>query len=301
MRDHLSGIEVFVAVVEAGSFAQAAQKQHVTRSAIGKSIARLEQRLGVLLFHRTTRSQSLTDDGQLYYRHCLQGLEAIRAGEALLEGGKDHVSGRLRVSMPTLFGQLYVAPILIELAKAHPALTLELSFTDRRVDLIEEAFDLAIRIGALPDSSSLVARPLGEHHMVFCASPDYLRRRGKPESLEALNAHDAVSYLRFDRGPHWPPRTDIQPKTRLLMDDMRAVADAALAHMGIAWLPYWLVREALLRGQLQEVLQEHSGEMFAIHAVWPYTPHRALKIRVAVDALLAQLPPRMAVIQSPSG
>lgn len=306
MRDTLNGIEVFVAVAEAGSFAEAAAGLHITRSAVGKRVARLEQRLGVLLFHRTTRSLSLTEAGVLFHEHCLRALEEIRAGEALLESGKWQVSGRLRVSIPVLFGHLCIAPILIELAEQYPGLTLEMSFSDRMVDLVEEGFDLAIRNGALPDSSDLVARSLGEHGMVFCASPAYLQHHGEPSSIEALQQHDAVAYMRQGQLLDWQVRVDgqlrsIKPKARLRMDDLRAVIDATLANLGIAWLPYWLAREYLLRGELLEVLAAQPGVTFPINALWPHTPHLPLKTRVAVDALLEKLPARMAVVEARPG
>ena len=161
MTDTLKDIPVFVAAVEAGSFAQAAIRLHLSRSAVGKSIARLEERLGVRLFQRTTRSQSLTDNGALFYERCLLALEEIRGAESLLETGKQQVSGRLRVAMPVLFGRQCVAPLLIELAQEHPGLELEMSFSDRVVDLVEEGFDMAVRNGTLQDSSMLVARKLG--------------------------------------------------------------------------------------------------------------------------------------------
>ena len=140
MTDRLKGISVFVTAVEAGSFSLAASRLHLSRSAVGKTIARLEQRLAVRLFHRTTRSQSLTDDGALFYERCLRALEEIRSAETLLESGKQQVSGRLRVSMPVLFGRMCIAPLLTGLAREHPGLELELSFNDRIVDLIEDGF-----------------------------------------------------------------------------------------------------------------------------------------------------------------
>lgn len=303
MRDSLNGVDVFVVVAEAGSFAQAASQLHITRSAVGKSIARLEQRLGVLLFHRTTRSLSLTDEGSRFHGHCLRALEEIRAGETALESGKWQVNGQLRVSMPVLFGHLCIAPILIELAQQHPELVLEMSFSDRTVDLVEEGFDLAIRNGVLPDSSDLVARRLGEHGMTFCASPAYLQCHGEPGSFAELQQHDAVAYTRLGRMLEWQVRVDgqvqaIRPKARLRMDDLRAVTDATLAGLGIAWLPYWLAREYLLRGELREVLAEQPSLTYPISALWPQTPHLPLKTRVAVDALLAKLPARLAVVES---
>lgn len=195
MSDRLSGISVFVTAVEAGSFALAASRLHLSRSAVGKTIARLEQRLGVRLFHRTTRSQSLTDDGALFYER-LRALEEIRSAETLLESGKRQVSGRLRVSMPVLFGRMCIAPLLTDLTREHPGLELELSFSDRVVDLIEDGFDMAIRNGTLANSSGLVARRIGDHRMTLCASPAYLQRCGEPHSIEQLAQHEAVTYTR---------------------------------------------------------------------------------------------------------
>lgn len=303
MRNHLKGIDVFVAAVEAGTFTQAAERLHLTRSAVGKSIARLEERLGVMLFQRTTRSQSLTDEGSLFYEHCLRAVEAIQSGEALLESGKWQMTGRLRVSMPALFGHLCVAPVLIELAEEHPGLNLELSFSDRTVDLVEEGFDLAIRVGTLPDSSGLVARPLGEHTMAFCASPAYLKRFGIPNNIDALLRHKALAYARFGQVHRWQFLIDGQreerlPEVRLRSDDLRAVMDAAVAGLGVAWLPYWLVRDALRRGKLKALLPDQPGVVYAIHAVWPYTLHLPLKVRAAVDALLEKLPARLAAVEA---
>lgn len=303
MRNNLNGIAVFVAAAEADNFAQAADALHITRSAVGKSIARLEERLGVVLFQRTTRTQSLTDEGALFYEHCLRAVEEIHAGEALLESGKWQMKGRLRVSMPALFGHLCVAPILIELARAHPELDLDLSFSDRTIDLVEERVDLAVRVGALPDSSGLVARALGEHKMAFCASPAYLERCGEPVTVDALVQHKALAYTRHGHVHRWQVVVDgrteeLQPQARLLSDDLRAVLDAAVAGLGVAWLPYWLVRDAMRRGTLRELLPDQPGVSYAIHAVWPYTSHLPLKVRAAVDALVSQLPARLAAVEA---
>ncbi|HEY9273020.1 LysR substrate-binding domain-containing protein [Achromobacter sp.] len=302
MTNSLSGIDVFVAVVEAGSFAQAAEGLHLTRSAVGKRIARLEQRLGVPLFHRTTRSQSLTDEGSLFYEHCRRALAEVRTGEAALESGKGHVNGTLRVSMPVLFGHLCVAPILLELAREHPGLTLEMSFNDRMTDLVEEGLDLVIRNGVPPDSGDLAARRLGEHGMVFCASPSYLQRHGEPDTPEALQHHEGVAYTRQGRVLDWQLRAEgrtlaIRPNARLQMDDLRGVADAAVAGFGIAWLPTWLAREPLERGELRKVLPDRASVMYPINALWPYTPHLSLKTRLAVDELVKKLPARLATAE----
>ncbi|HCV66160.1 MAG TPA: LysR family transcriptional regulator [Serratia sp.] len=302
MRAELSGIPVFVAVAEAGSFANAAEKLHLTRSAISKIISRLEERLGVMLFLRTTRSQSLTDEGVLFYEHCRQALATINSAETLLESGKVQASGRLRVSMPVLFGHLCIAPVLTELAQQHPQLTLELSFSDRRVDLIDEGFDLAIRIGALPDSNSLVGRQLGQHGMTFCASPAYLRRCGEPQTLSELGQHQAVGYLHAGTLQQWQLKNaggslqEIKPQARIMMDDMQAITDAAVSGAGVVWLPYWLAREHLAEGRLVAVMRDYDSVDFPVNAVWPHAAYQPLKVRLAVDQLLAQLPARLALI-----
>ncbi|AWF53496.1 TPA: LysR family transcriptional regulator [Klebsiella michiganensis] len=301
MTDTLKDIPVFVAAVEAGSFAQAAIRLHLSRSAVGKSIARLEERLGVRLFQRTTRSQSLTDNGALFYEHCLRALEEIRGAESLLETGKQQVSGRLRVAMPVLFGRQCVAPLLIALAQEHPGLELEMSFSDRVVDLVEEGFDMAVRNGTLQDSSVLVARRLGEHRMVLCAAPDYLLKKGTPQSVDDLLHHAAINYLQAGRVLSWQLMDSegashtFTPRSSLNMDDLQAICDAALAGHGIAWLPCWMVSKEIHQGKLVPLLKQAPDVRFDVHAVWQQTPHLPLRVRIAVDTLASRLPSIMSL------
>ncbi|EOG1818736.1 LysR substrate-binding domain-containing protein [Enterobacter hormaechei] len=301
MTDTLKDIPVFVASVEAGSFAQAAVRLHLSRSAVGKSIARLEERLGVRLFHRTTRSQRLTDNGALFYERCLRALEEIRGAESQLETGKHQVSGRLRVAVPVLFGRQCIAPLLIELAQEHPGLELEMSFSDRVVDLVEEGFDMAVRNGALADSSVLVARRLGEHRMILCAAPDYLLKNGQPQSVDDLRQHTAINYTRAGRVLPWQlmdydgtSRTFI-PRSSLNMDDLQAICDAALAGHGLAWLPCWMVIKEIQQGDLVPLLKQAPDVRFDVHAVWQQTPHLPLRVRIAIDMLVKRLPAVMSL------
>ncbi|MCW8151119.1 LysR family transcriptional regulator [Enterobacter hormaechei] len=301
MTDTLKDIPVFVASVEAGSFAQAAVRLHLSRSAVGKSIARLEERLGVRLFHRTTRSQRLTDNGALFYERCLRALEEIRGAESQLETGKHQVSGRLRVAVPVLFGRQCIAPLLIELAQEHPGLELEMSFSDRVVDLVEEGFDMAVRNGALADSSVLVARRLGEHRMVLCAAPDYLFKNSQPQSVDDLRQHTAINYTRAGRVLPWQlmdydgtSRTFI-PRSSLNMDDLQAICDAALAGHGLAWLPCWMVIKEIQQGNLVPLLDQAPDVRFDVHAVWQQTPHLPLRVRIAIDMLVKRLPAVMSL------
>lgn len=301
MTDTLKDIPVFVASVEAGSFAQAAVRLHLSRSAVGKSIARLQERLGVRLFHRTTRSQRLTDNGALFYERCLRALEEIRGAESQLETGKHQVSGRLRVAVPVLFGRQCIAPLLIELAQEHPGLELEMSFSDRVVDLVEEGFDMAVRNGALADSSVLVARRLGEHRMVLCAAPDYLLKNGQPQTVDDLRQHTAINYTRAGRVLPWQlmdydgtSRTFI-PRSSLNMDDLQAICDAALAGHGLAWLPCWMVIKEIQQGDLVPLLKQAPDVRFDVHAVWQQTPHLPLRVRIAIDMLVKRLPAVMSL------
>jgi DNA-binding transcriptional LysR family regulator len=296
MSDRLNGVSVFVETVEAGGFAAAAARLRLSRSAVGKTIARLEIRLGARLFHRTTRSQSLTEDGQAYYERCLRALEEIRTGEAMLDSGRREIAGRLRVSAPVLFGRRCVAPILTALARQHPKLELHLNFSDRLVDLREDGFDLAIRNGAPGDGPGLMIRRIGYQRMTVCAAPAYLETHGKPRTIEELAGHDAIAYGRsgYDRSWLFPvdgaaPIT-VAPKARLRFDDLEAIADATVAGMGLAWLPCWLIRERVLSGALVRVLDDRPGLVFDTHALWPQTPHLPLRLRLAIDTLAQALP-----------
>jgi DNA-binding transcriptional LysR family regulator len=296
MSDRLTGVAVFVEAVEAGGFAAAAARLNLSRSAVGKAVARLEGRLGVRLFHRTTRSQGLTEDGQAYYERCLRALEEIRAGEAMLESGRREVAGRLRVSMPVLFGRRCAAPILADLARRHPRLELDLSFCDRLVDLVEDGFDLGIRTGPPGDWPGLMMRRIGAQRMSVCASPAYLTAYGAPRRIEDLAGHEAIAYGRAGHVRPWcfpsAGRPDIEfvPPARLRFDDLEAIADAAVAGMGLAWLPCWLIRDRVRSGELTCVLAENPGLVFDCRAVWPQTPHLPLRVRLAIDALAAALP-----------
>lgn len=296
MKSEMSGIPVFVAAAESASFSQAAEKLHLTRSAVAKTIGRLEGRLGITLFNRTTRRQTLTDEGTLYYEFCRRALNEIKMAEEILESGKLQVSGKLRVSVPVLFGHFCVAPLLAALAKEHPGLALEISFSDRQIDLPAEGFDLAVRIGTLEDNSSLIARKLTHHSMVLCASPAYIGEAGEPASPDNLQQHALIAYIFSGRILEWCIKKGdsgiykMTPSARLMMDDMQGIKDSAIAGAGIAWLPDWLVREQLISGKLIQVLKNWSSERQLVYAVWPHRPYLPFKVRLAVDKLVSELP-----------
>ena len=300
MSQRLQGIEEFVAAVEAGSFALAAQRLHVTRSAVAKSIARLEARLHTRLFLRTTRSQSLTEEGHGYYERCRNALAELEAAEALADAARSTASGVVRLSMPAMLGRLKVGPLLLALARRHPQLSLELAFSDRRVDLAEEGLDLAIRSGDLGDSAALIARPVGTQWMVLCAAPSYLAERGRPEGIEDLKPpHEAVLYARDGAASAWRFHAgdrvaEVLLPARLRCDSAEVLLEAAIGGMGLARLPAWLAAEALAAGTLVRVFEEPRPFGFALHVIRARSRYLPLKTRVVVDWLAEHLPPLLA-------
>lgn len=296
MSEILSGVDVFVAAVETGSFSAAAERVRLTRSAVAKAVARIEARLGARLFHRTTRKQSLTEDGQVYYERCVRALEELRAGEATLETGRREASGRLRVSAPALFGRRCVAPVLSRLAAQHLKLELDLSFSDRLVDLIEDGFDLAIRNGAVGDGAGLMTRTVALQRMTVCASPAYIAAHGRPKTLDDLSSHHAIAYCRAGRVGAWqfPVANgrpfEATPPSRLRFDDLEAIAEAAEAGYGLAWLPCWLIRDRVRAGALAPVLEDAPRLVFKTNALWRQSPLMPMRVRLAIDALVAALP-----------
>lgn len=277
------GVELFLQIVESGNLTEAAERLNLTRSAVGKGLARLEARLGTCLLQRSTRRQRLTEDGQAYYEHCLRALAELEAAESVLESGRQQPRGRLRVSVPLAFGHHYAAPALWALMDSYPELEIDLCFSDRMIDLVQEGFDMAVRIGPLPDTDRLSARRLGQQAMGLAASPAYLQRKGAIGSIEDLAAHRGIAY-----------RSNTAQRSRLasplIVDDLQAVADAAIAGVGLAWLPSWLIAHYALRGQLQAVLPSYREQPAPIHVIWPTAAHMPAKTRCAIDALVAATP-----------
>lgn len=297
--DRLTSMAVFVKAVDLGSFAAASVALDLSGPMVGKHVRFLEERLGVRLINRTTRRQSLTEFGRAYYDRCRVILAEAEAADALAADQLSEPRGRLRVTMPALLGRRCVAPILLEFARKYPRLELELSFGDRIVDLAEDGYDLAIRTGTLEDRSGHIARRIASHSMLVCASPSYVERYGVPRQIDDLSDHHAVTYNRPGWVHPWlfprdgQPALEVTPANRLRLDDLEAVADAAIAGMGLAWLPSWLVRHRIKAGTLVEVLQEERGYVFDNYALWLRTPHLPLKVRLAVDALAVALPKAM--------
>ena len=289
----LKDIVPFVASVESGSFAAAAERLHLTGSAVSKSVTRLESRLGSRLLERTTRSLKLTDAGNAYYQTCLRIMEELAEAEAVLAAQRTIPSGRLRVAVPNTYGRLGVMPVLIPFCQQHPELELNLTFSDRFIDLFDEGIDVAVRIGGSPDvPASLGCRQMGRERMVFCASPDYLARVGRPSSESELLQHQAIMYERVDGStkpwlftttdghPHWR-----NVPHRMALGDVDAQVQALCGGLGVAQMPSWLVREPLARGELEIILPEQQPDGLALTLIWP----RRKQLLPKVDALLTAL------------
>lgn len=289
----LQGILPFVHVVEAGSFTAAARRLRVTTSAVGKSIAQMEQRLGVRLINRTTRSLSVTSEGEAYYQACLAALSGLEAAQAELASHRGAPTGTLRIDLPLAFGRRCVAPILFQVAQRYPALKFEISFNDRRINLIEEGIDLAIRLGDLEDSAGLMSRRLYTQRSGIVAAPSYLAKRGRPRSIKELATHDLVTYGRDGSLRPWYVKIGdgrvqkFAAEGRLVLGHGEPLLDAVLAGCGIAYMPTWLMAEDLKAGRLERVFPHLLQENTSAHAIWAKARNPAPKIRAVIDALVA--------------
>jgi DNA-binding transcriptional LysR family regulator len=291
-RNPLSGVAVFVAVARARTFTHAAERLGLTKSAVGKTIARLEERLGFQLFHRSTRVNRLTADGEAYLAACTSAIEEVTAAQAALSSDHQVLSGRLHIDMPVAFGRRVLLPALIEITRPHPDISLTLTFTDATSDLLQEDVDLAVRFGALRDSSDLVARRLVTQDRVICASPEYLRLHSEPKSLAEVSEHRCI--VGAAKGPPlvWfvsegGTEKRFTPPATHRVSDAEAMVDAAVGGLGLAQLPISLVRAALAGGSLRQVLQAYSAVGVEVHAVWPRQRHLSPRVRYVVDQLVA--------------
>lgn len=290
--DPLSGVAVFVAAARARTFTDAAARMGLTKSAVGKRIARLEERLGFKLFHRTTRLTKLTADGEAYLAACTAAIEEVVAAQAALSSKHQLLSGRLHIDMPVAFGRRVLLPVLIEITRPHPDLGLTLTFTDATSDLLQDGVDLAIRFGALKGSSDLVARRLVTQERVICASPEYLRLHGEPMVLADVRAHRCI--VGVVKGPPlvWFVRdgateTRFTPPATHRFSDGEAMVAAAVGGLGLAQLPISLVREHVAIGALRPVLQAFAPAGVEVHAVWPRQQQLSPRVRHVVDQLVA--------------
>lgn len=293
--ESLNGFVVFVQVAEMRSFVAAGRNLGVSASAVGKSIARLEDKLGVRLFHRSTRSITLTAEGHLLLERSRRILAEIEAAQQELTQAAEHPVGRLRLSLP-LVGSL-VLPVLGDFMRQYPQIQLDLEFTDRMVDVIAEGYDAVLRIGP-PADSRLSARKLGHFRTVVVASPEYLARCGEPQTPADLSRHACLQYRFPSSGKleRWVMRgneaeNELALPATMVCNNIETRVCFALRGLGIAWLPDFAIREALEEGALREVLADYASHTGVVHLLWPASKHPSPKLRVLIDFLSTRIFP----------
>lgn len=293
--DSLNGLAVFVQVAETRSFIAAGRLLGVSASAVGKSVARLEEKLGVRLFHRSTRSITLTAEGSLFLTRSRRILAEIEAAELEISQTSAVPRGRLRVSLPLVSS--LVLPVLGEFMREYPDIELDLDFTDRMVDVIEEGFDAVVRTGD-PVDSRLTARRLGTFRFLVVAAPDYLARYGCPQTPADLIQHACLHYRFPNSGKleQWalrfpPGEPELPLPTSMICNNIETRVCFALQGLGIAYLPDFSIREQLAEGQLQPILTDYVERNGIFHVLWPASKHPSPKVRAFVDFLCARVFP----------
>ena len=281
--DRVTGIALFIRIVETGSFTKAADETGITQPTATKAVAAMEQRLGARLLHRSTRGVTPTEVGALYYDKCKLIAQEIDEADNLAMLLQSQVGGMLRISTSVAFGRRVVVPLVVRYMALHPLVTIDLSFDDRYVNLVEQGIDLAIRMGPMADSS-LGARYLGTNPWVMVAAPSYLAARGVPRSAADLSGHDCVVYSSVQGDDHWSLHTEAGDKRSVLVkgplrsNNLSAVLAAARAGMGLAVLPWYVARESLAEGVVVPVLGDHGLPGQEIHAVFPSPKLVPLKV-----------------------
>lgn len=293
----VGSIELFCKAAELGGFSAAAEALGLTPASVSRSIKRLEDRLGVRLFSRTTRHVRLTSEGELYWQECRQALEQIAEAERAITGNQKVPSGRLRISVGTLYANYRLLPVLHHFTTAYPQIGLELSLSNRVADIVDEGYDLAIRIGT-PQDSRLVACKLEDATVGIFATPDYLARKGVPQTLDDLEHHDCLQFIlpSTGRAMPWilkqPDGQDIDHVFRSrfqLLDDAYGCISWGSAGGGLFQTYHFIVEPALARGELVEVLQGYGGRSRQFSVMYPQNRHLSARVRAFLDFMRERL------------
>lgn len=287
MIDNLPNLIAFARVVSAGSLSAAARELDLSLAVVSKRLAQLEESLGVRLIQRTTRRQTLTEEGVLFHQQVLRILAEVKQAETLMSRRREAVSGLLRVSAPGALGRQWIAPIMADFQQLHPQLTLQLELTDVVVDLLDSGLDMAVRFGSLADSS-MIARPLAPNYRVLCAAPAYIERYGAPSEPDDLSRHRCILIGDQPRA-EWRFEGDDSIAVRvtgaLITNDGGAAHAWALHGDGIALKSIWDVGDDIAAGRLQRILPGYSMSAAPLHALYPHNRHLAPRVRVFVEFL----------------
>ena len=286
---YLEGIAEFCAVADVGNFTGAANKLDTSVAQISRKVASLEKQLGVKLLQRTTRSVSLTEAGMQYFQQAMPALKALEDAQLAVSALQASPQGLIKLTAPVAFGEAFIAPLLNTFMQKYAGISVQCTFSNEKLDIVELGLDLAIRIGKLEDST-LVAKKLATRHLFVCGSRDYFKEQGQPKSIEELKEHS----LLVGSQPYWRLLIDnkiqsIPVQGRVRYNSGNALCSAAVAGLGIAQLPGFYVRKALASGQLIELFPEYKDKQEAIWAVFPSNRNVAPKIRLLVDFLAQHL------------
>ncbi|MEO1562364.1 MAG: LysR family transcriptional regulator [Pseudomonadota bacterium] len=291
--NRLSEMESFVAVVETGGFTDAARRLRISKSAISKQISALEDRLGARLLDRTTRNVAATEIGMSYYQEAVKVLQIASNADAMVASMQTSPQGRLRLTAPMDFGQTTIAPLCAKFINAYPDVSIDLVFENRIVDLLAEKFDLAIRIGPLPDSG-LMARKLTDFEMCLVASPSYLDQKGPPKSVKDIEGLDLLHFSNNQTGTVWNINDGDEMvavralKSPFTVNDGTSLMRAAVDGLGVAYLPRFMLSDQLSDGVLVQLFPDAPLETRPIHAVYQPGPFIQPKLRNVVDFLVAE-------------
>lgn len=303
--DRLTAMQAFVRVVEAGSFVRAAERLGISTSALSSRVAELESHLGARLLNRTTRRLSLTESGQSYYERCVQLLSEVEEAEALVGQAAAHPRGTIRLTCSYSMGQTVIAPAIAEFIARYPDVKFDVMVSDRMIDLVDEGFDLAIRIGAV-GSDQQVARPLGSMQLVLCAASVYLTARGVPRTPAELGSHAALTYAYAPTVRQWRlfdragQAHEVRVSGSLHANSGEMLVSAAIAGLGLVYEPDFMLRAAIGDGRLLRVLPDYEGERSGIWAVYPSRRHLSLKLRLFVDHIAQRFARETAAAAAPS-
>lgn len=293
----LNDIAVFVTVVDTGSFTATAERLKLSRPVVSKYVSRLEDQLAVRLLNRTTRRLSLTEAGRIFYERSRRGLDDIAEAQAEVLQLQDHPRGVLRINVPMSFGVLHIAPLLPEFMRQYPEVLVEIDLNDRKLDVIDEGFDVSVRISDLPDSS-LVARRLAPCRHVIAAAPEYLEQQGTPRKPSDLPDHALLSYSLQQSALNWhfldPARQPVQVavRPRIQLNNSLALRETLLRGLGIARVPTFLVGDDLKSGRLIRLLPDHQCFEVSIFLVYPQRRHLSPKVRAFADFVATKIQPQ---------
>lgn len=288
--DTFSAMRAFVTTVDKGSFSEAARTLGTSKATLSKQVAALEDHLNVRLLHRTTRKLNLTDEGRIYVEHARQILDHVEDAEDAVSPSTAEPRGKLRISAPHTFGAMHLSTALACFVERFPQVQLDIEFSDRLVNLVDEGFDLAIRISKLKDST-LIARHLAPVNITMCAAPSYWEKHGKPKHPADLKDHKGIIYSFLSTPGEWHFQDQGKPLSvkmngNLITNNDVVIRSAAMQGVGIFYGPAFIVSQALRKGELETALEAYSSEPLGVYAVYPSSRNLSPKVRAFIDFLV---------------